>query len=824
MRDFEEMEVDGRSVDGNGVDQERGERRGEEKASGNTGESWLEKAKKGMRTLKEKLKGKILFRSSRDGSVRVSEEGGKRKEEEEAIGLEELVEEGEEVIVTEEEKKAVEKEKGSTGSVSSGTGTIGYGFLEDLDFGEKEEEKDITPKENRKRKMEEVKPKIMFRGLKVSPGWADRAEKSRDDSRWKRRVEEKVDGKKVGRLEKIPLPEEFDLGLDRRGIEMNSAARKNNNFGMGKAVFEKAGGGKGEDKNWISSFTRGGCVGCKDREGKSTHTGRTGEPVVLIMGDEATPSVVGFTKEGEGSACCWVFKKEHMALQEVAQILRKLNTEKKEWDRSCGRRTHEFFIPNGSKIIVGSYTHLRREGLEGYISDFNNMVKDVWAVTGDVGIEVLPYVPVVYPGIDEMGGELLAGVQDWVEWIGHQKGRESISELAGTGGAEYKWSDMSRIIYRPAFMSLTSKDCKDSAERSWKNKGNRLDWVRGERKEVSVRHLAPSRELGKMLSEKGVEEEQDGAEQERRSSFEKGVSVEAEFVFVKAVGEFTRKAVKEGSYTGGVVKNVKEQLSRRAQIEEKGSTKKYVVVIGASEMGRIGDEIDEIGGEVVSTWKSYTIKGEWTGEKVEEIKRAVSRCEIDPDVIIVGGPSNSLIRHGPQSRRGFGPEKRTIYTEGEGGGRIEQGYHLTEPVKVTLAERARLCRWTVELVEHCKREHQTARVAYLGLFPRFLTKCCSDSQHMSQDDVWLMHNVRREFDMEVGSKLSGKGEVIKWHEALGRDKEPEMNEIREWGVVGGDGVHLGNICRRNAAVNLCYRLLEDEIVLVREDNHKRMRL
>ena len=57
---------------------------------------------------------------------------------------------------------------------------------------------------------------------------------------------------------------------------------------------------------------------------------------------------------------------------------------------------------------------------------------------------------------------------------------------------------------------------------------------------------------------------------------------------------------------------------------------------------------------------------------------------------------------------------------------------------------------------------------------------------MSVDDVWLMHNVRREFDMEVGCKLSGKGEVIKWHEALGRDKEPEMNEIREWGVVAAE--------------------------------------
>jgi len=41
------------------VDLEKGESRGEEKASASTGESWLEKAKKGMRNLKEKLKEKL---------------------------------------------------------------------------------------------------------------------------------------------------------------------------------------------------------------------------------------------------------------------------------------------------------------------------------------------------------------------------------------------------------------------------------------------------------------------------------------------------------------------------------------------------------------------------------------------------------------------------------------------------------------------------------------------------------------------------------------------------------------------------------------------
>ena len=58
-----------------------------------------------------------------------------------------------------------------------------------------------------------------------------------------------------------------------------------------------------------------------------------------------------------------------MSLQEVAGVLKRLDTEKREWDRECSRRQHQFFLPNGSKILVGSYTHLRREGLDGYMYD-----------------------------------------------------------------------------------------------------------------------------------------------------------------------------------------------------------------------------------------------------------------------------------------------------------------------------------------------------------------------------------------------------------------------------------------------------------------------
>ena len=39
----------------------------------------------------------------------------------------------------------------------------------------------------------------------------------------------------------------------------------------------------------------------------------------------------------------------------------------------------------------------------------------------------------VYEGIDNMGGELLAGVRNCIEWMAEQKGRESIGKLGRTG-------------------------------------------------------------------------------------------------------------------------------------------------------------------------------------------------------------------------------------------------------------------------------------------------------------------------------------------------------------------------------------------------------
>jgi hypothetical protein len=107
---------------------------------------------------------------------------------------------------------------------------------------------------------------------------------------------------------------------------------------------------------------------------------------------------------GRGDSCAWILKVEHLGLEEVSAVLQRINRDKKEADKSMGKREHDFFLANGSKILVSSYVHLRREGIETYIADFNQMVKKVHGVAGRADIEVLPVVPVVRGG--------------WTRWVG----------------------------------------------------------------------------------------------------------------------------------------------------------------------------------------------------------------------------------------------------------------------------------------------------------------------------------------------------------------------------------------------------------------------
>ena len=62
---------------------------------------------------------------------------------------------------------------------------------------------------------------------------------------------------------------------------------------------------------------------------------------------------------------------------------------------------------------------------------------------------------------------------------------------------------------------------------------------------------------------------------------------------------------------------MKEQLAARAGLEEKVVGKKYVTMVGGSQIFRVADKMEQVGGDVVGIWRKHRISGELTREKIE---------------------------------------------------------------------------------------------------------------------------------------------------------------------------------------------------------------
>ncbi len=147
----------------------------------------------------------------------------------------------------------------------------------------------------------------------------------------------------------------------------------------------------------------------------------------------------------------------------------------------------------------------------------------------------------------------------------------------GEGGIE---------IYKPGFLKLQAKKGGNGVE--LRERGNVLCFVGGGggmRRELAVGRAMPARELGRMMAEKegGTDEGREG-----REWFENGVSVEGEFAFTKAV--------REGSFRGSYVLNIKEQMEQRAVRAEREGWRVNVLMVGGSQVGRIGREMEKKGG------------------------------------------------------------------------------------------------------------------------------------------------------------------------------------------------------------------------------------
>jgi hypothetical protein len=129
-----------------------------------------------------------------------------------------------------------------------------------------------------------------------------------------------------------------------------------------------------------------------------------------------------------------------------------------------------------------------------------------------------------------------------------------------------------------------------------------------------------------MMAERngGVDEGREG-----RESFENGVSAEGEFAFTKAVAAYCKEAVREGSFRGSYVLNIKEQMEQRAvRAEREGEVKRLKVGFHMTEptkltMGERRQVVDRTVELVVGVQKEFPFAEVWY---LTMFPRHVVRC------------------------------------------------------------------------------------------------------------------------------------------------------------------------------------------------------
>jgi hypothetical protein len=202
---------------------------------------------------------------------------------------------------------------------------------------------------------------------------------------------------------------------------------------------------------------------------------------------------------------------------------------------------------------------------------------------------------------------------------------------------------------------------------------------------------------------------------------------------------------------------------------------------------------------------------EHTEKQHAEMVEEIHRLKDDVDVVVIGGPANSLVKHGKEGERGFGGERHVRVTKDkDGDDEWNVTYHLTDPVKITMTEKADLVEKMVDMMVDMKRTvGGEVRIVHVTMFPRFVEQCCRE--HMAEEDVWLLDGIRRDVNRETKDMLLESGydvEVVDWWTLVGARNELTVNEVRRSGLIDSDNVHLTSRVNRNAAVSLMHRLLE----------------
>jgi hypothetical protein len=377
--------------------------------------------------------------------------------------------------------------------------------------------------------------------------------------------------------------------------------------------------------------------------------------------------------------------------------------------------------------------------------------------------------------------------------------------LSGTSGKEFEKEGEEKIfMWKPSF-HMKVKDGRTGSLGA-------LRFVEGGRIETTVRAASGTGELERMQNRKGGEGEKELGESMKRTRCENnGVSMEGEFVFTRAVGEFLREEVRNGTFKGNYMLNLKEQMRMR-WMRQRGVDKRLrVLLVGASQIKRIGAEMVRMHGDRMRLVGCVRWEDEHTVEGHTVILDEVMNLKDEVDVVVVGGPSNSLMKHGKENGRGFGGERQVrVCRRRDGVDEWTVTYHMTDPVRITMAEKMLLVEKMVDLLTEIKSTvGDCVKVIHLTMFPRFVEQCCKD--HMTDEDVWLLDGIRRDVNREVKDGLTESGkcvEVVDWWTVIGARNELTVSEIRKSGIVCGDNVHLTTSVNRSTADSLMHRLVE----------------
>jgi hypothetical protein len=135
---------------------------------------------------------------------------------------------------------------------------------------------------------------------------------------------------------------------------------------------------------------------------------------------------------------------------------------------------------------------------------------------------------------------------------------------------------------------------------------------------------------------------------------------------------------------------------------------------------------------------------------------------------------------------------------------------MTDPVKITMAEKAELVDRMVNLVDDVRRMvDETVRVVMVTIPPRFVKPCCKE--HMTDEDVWLLDGLRRDVNREISDELTDRKlcvDIVEWWTLLGESDDLTITDIRKRDFLDNDNVHLKKRANTLAAEILCTRILE----------------